>query len=84
MSRAVRAIKIQQPVRAIDEGINPDEIVISGRANIPAPTVVPAIKEAALRTEATPVSSCLFPKLSSFTEPLRGNVLRVNRLNVDD
>lgn len=47
-NRPVVTIKIQEPINATDDGMNPDSIATDGSARIPAPTVVPATNEIAL------------------------------------
>lgn len=48
--RPVAIDQTQNPVKAADEARNPESLVTAGSAKIPAPTVVPATKAAALPT----------------------------------
>lgn len=43
-------LKMQQPVRATEEAVKPAGCVTAGRAKMPAPTAVPATRDAAPRT----------------------------------
>ena len=53
----VVTIKIQEPINATDDGMNPDSIATEGSARIPAPTVVPATNEIALNNWLSALSN---------------------------